>query len=183
MMASNADRATTEDTQRAGSTEEKEKEDFPEEVTFALSRVGHPLSRKVEALWGHGTVRIGRLLVPFPVPRPAPLKSAADTRAAPNVPTHAPPRPVFVLPGLGGETSRLCRPHPRASSLRLGKELLSPHRPLAKGLPGGQRGFLGLGRGYKSIRRAQAEIERRLPQTGYIIFKRQLSNRKSIYLL
>lgn len=94
-----------------------------------------------------------------------------------------PPAPVFVLPGLGGETSRLCRPHPRASSLRLGKELLSPHRPLAKGLPGGQRGFLGLGRGYKSIRRAQAEIERRLPQTGYIIFKRQLSNRKSIYLL
>lgn len=67
-MASSADRATTEDTQRAGSAEEKEKEDFPEEVTFALSRVGHPLSRKVEALWGHGTVRIGRLLVPFPVP-------------------------------------------------------------------------------------------------------------------
>lgn len=97
MMASNADRATTEDTQRAGSAEEKEKEDFPEEVTFALSRVGHPLSRKVEALWGHGTVRTGRLLVPFPVPRPAPLKSAADTRAAPNLPTHAPPSLFFLV--------------------------------------------------------------------------------------
>lgn len=84
------------------------------------------------------------------------VKSAADIRAAPNVPTHTCPSSFFPV---SEETSRLRHPYPRASSLWLGKELLSPHRPLAKGLPRGPRSFLGLGRGYKSIHRAQEEIE------------------------
>lgn len=33
-----------------------EREHFPEEMTFALSQVEHPLSQKEEALWGHGSV-------------------------------------------------------------------------------------------------------------------------------
>lgn len=51
MMASNADHITIEDTQHTGRPEDREREDFPEEVTFALGPVAweHIFSRKMEA--------------------------------------------------------------------------------------------------------------------------------------